>query len=52
VRLKARHVFNVPGLDRPTAERFVQLATEKYCSVGLSLKASIDYEVELEQAEG
>ncbi|MBW7915862.1 MAG: OsmC family protein [Trueperaceae bacterium] len=51
-RLKARHVFNVPGLDRPTAERFVQLATEKYCSVGLSLKASIDYEVELEQAEG
>lgn len=44
----ARHVLDVPGLDRPMAERFVQLATEKYCSVGLSLKATIAFDVVLE----
>ena len=47
----ARHVFDVPGLDEATAQRFVQLATEKYCSVGLSLNASIEYQVALETAQ-
>lgn len=47
-RIIARHVFDVPGLDKDTAERFVQLATEKYCSVGLSLKAPVEFEVVLE----
>ncbi len=51
-RITARHVFDVPGLDQATAERFVQLATEKYCSVGLSLKASVAYEVVLEESAG
>lgn len=45
--ITAKHVFDVPGLDRRTAERFVNLATTKYCSVGLSLKADISWEVEL-----
>jgi putative redox protein len=47
-KITARHVFDVPGLDAATAQRFVQLATEKYCSVGLSLKAPIEFEVVLE----
>ncbi len=47
-KIIARHVFDAPGLDAATAQRFVQLATEKYCSVGLSLKASIEFEVVLE----
>lgn len=42
-----RHVFDVPGLDREMAERFVDLATNKYCSVGASLNATVDWEVEL-----
>lgn len=47
-RIVATHCFDVPGLDEATAERFVALATEKYCSVGLSLRASIEYRVVLE----
>lgn len=47
-----RHVFDVPGLDREMAERFVDLATNKYCSVGASLKAQVDWEVELLDATG
>jgi len=47
-KIIARHVFDVPGLDAATAQRFVQLASEKYCSVGLSLKAPIEFEVVLE----
>jgi putative redox protein len=46
-RIVAKHVLDVPGLDLATAERFVQLATDKYCSVGLSLRAEIVCEVEL-----
>jgi putative redox protein len=46
-RLRARHVIDAPGLDRRTFERFVDLATTKYCSVGASLKAEQSYEVEL-----
>lgn len=47
----ARHVFDVPGLDRRTAERFVGLGMTKYCSVSASLKADIDYEVVLEHEQ-
>lgn len=50
-RILARHVFDVPGLDAVTAQRFVQLATDKYCSVGLSLRAPIEYEVVLEHEQ-
>jgi putative redox protein len=46
--IKAKHVFNVPGLDQKTAERFVDLAMNKYCSVAASLKAEISFEVVLE----
>ena len=52
-QLRARHVIDAPGLDRKTFERFVELATTKYCSVGASLKASETFEVELlHEAEG
>lgn len=46
-RILTRHIFDVPGLDMATAQRFVDLATNKYCSVGASLKAEVEYEVEL-----
>lgn len=46
-KITAKHVFDVPGLDRATAERFVALATSKYCSVGASLNAELAFEVEL-----
>lgn len=46
-RIRARHVFDVPGLDEKTARRFVELATDKYCSVAASLKAELETEVEL-----
>ena len=45
--LHARHVVDAPGLDRATFERFVALATTKYCSVGSSLKATQTFEVVL-----
>jgi len=47
-RITARHVFDVPGLDRKTAERFVELAVTKYCSVASSLHAEQVFEVALE----
>lgn len=46
-RITAKHVFDVPGLDEDTARRFVGLAMHKYCSVGASLNAEIDFDVEL-----
>jgi len=46
-KIVTRHVFDVPGLDREMAERLVDLATNKYCSVGASLKAEVEWEVEL-----
>ena len=49
--IHAKHVFNVPGLDQKTAERFVDLGMNKYCSVAASLKAEISFEVVLEAAE-
>ncbi len=45
--IHAKHVFEVPGLDQKTAERFVDLGMNKYCSVASSLKASISFEVQL-----
>ena len=46
-RIITRHIFDVPGLDEATAKRFVDLATNKYCSVGASLKAEAEVEVVL-----
>jgi len=53
-RVHTRHVFDVPGLDRRTAERFVELAVTKYCSVASSLHAEQTFEAVLEHddAEG
>lgn len=46
-KIRARHVLDVPGLTREQAERLVDLATHKYCSVGASLKAELVAEVVL-----
>ena len=45
--IRARHVINAPGLKQGMAERFVDLAMNKYCSVASSLNADISFEVEL-----
>lgn len=50
-RIKARHIFDAPGLERNIAERFVDLGMNKYCSVASSLKAQMEYEVVLEHEE-
>jgi putative redox protein len=47
-QIRAKHLFNVPGLDQKTAERFVDLGMNKYCSVASSLKATVSFEVVLE----
>ena len=49
--IHAKHLFDVPGLDQKTAERFVDLGMNKYCSVAASLKAEISFEVVLEPSE-
>jgi putative redox protein len=46
--IHAKHYFEVPGLDQKTAERFVDLGMNKYCSVASSLKAEISFDVVLE----
>ena len=46
-KIVSKHIFDVPGLDRATAERFVDLAVNKYCPVGKSLRAELAFEVEL-----
>jgi putative redox protein len=51
VRVHTRHVFDVPGLDQKTAERFVDLALTKYCSVASSLRAELAFEVIVEASE-
>ena len=43
--IRVRHVIEAPGLAQKMAERFVDLATNKYCSVAASLNATITYEV-------
>lgn len=45
--IRAKHVIDAPGLAQEMADRFVDLATNKYCSVAGSLNAEISYEVEL-----
>jgi len=50
-KIHNKHIFNVPGLNAKTADRFVDLAVNKYCSVGSSLKAEMTYEVILEHEE-
>lgn len=45
--IRARHVIDAPGLSQSMAERFVDLATNKYCSVASSLHATTSFEVEL-----
>ena len=49
--IHAKHLFDVPGLDQKTAERFVDLGMNKYCSVAASLKAEISFEVVLEPSD-
>jgi putative redox protein len=46
--IRATHHINAPGLKQEMAERFVDLATNKYCSVASSLKADIAFDVILE----
>lgn len=50
VSIHTRHVLDVPGLERKMAERFVDLAVTKYCSVAGSLSATQTFEVVLEEA--
>jgi len=45
--IRTRHVIDAPGLSQKMAERFVDLATNKYCSVAASLTASVSFSVEL-----
>ncbi|NNF53948.1 MAG: OsmC family protein [Acidimicrobiales bacterium] len=45
--IRVRHVIDAPGLAQKMAERFVDLATNKYCSVAASLNATITFEVVL-----
>ncbi len=49
--IRATHVIDAPGLKQEMAERFVDLATNKYCSVASSLKADITFTVVLEHAD-
>lgn len=46
--IHAVHYFDVPGLTRDMALRFVELGMTKYCSVAASLKAGISFDVVLE----
>ncbi len=46
--IRATHIIDAPGLKQEMAERFVDLATNKYCSVASSLKADISFTVVLE----
>lgn len=45
--IRAEHIIDAPGLKQEMAERFVDLATHKYCSVGASLRAELSYTVTL-----
>lgn len=47
--IHAVHYFRVPGLTQEIAERFVDLGMNRYCSVASSLKASLSFEVVLEE---
>ncbi len=47
-KIRTRHYFDVPGLEMAQAQRFVDLGMNKYCSVGASLNAELEFEVILE----
>jgi len=46
------HVIDAPGLSQPMAERFVDLAMTKHCSVAASLSATISSAVRLVHTDG
>ncbi len=46
--IHATHYICAPGLKQTMAERFVDLAMNKYCSVASSINAEIDFTVVLE----
>jgi len=46
--IRATHFIDAPGLKQEMAERFVDLATNKYCSVAASLNAGVSFTVVLE----
>lgn len=48
--IRATHFIDAPGLKHEMAERFVDLATNKYCSVAASLTADITFTVVLEHS--
>lgn len=45
--INADHIIDAPGLAQPMAERFVDLAMNKYCSVASSLTADVTFTVQL-----
>jgi len=45
--IRALHLIDAPGLSQEMAERFVDLAMNKYCSVASSLKADMSFTVQL-----
>ncbi|UCH27750.1 MAG: OsmC family protein [Trueperaceae bacterium] len=49
--IHAKHFIDAPGLDQRNADRFVELAMTKYCSVAASLTAEISFEVVLEHEQ-
>jgi len=50
VKIKVRHVVRGAGITQGSLERAVPLPHEKYCSVGATLNAEIEYEAVLESA--
>lgn len=46
--VRATHFINAPGLKQAMAERFVDLAMNKYCSVAASLNANLSFTVVIE----
>ena len=50
--IRATHHIDAPGLKQEMAERFVDLAMNKYCSVASSLKADISFTVVLKHDRG
>lgn len=49
-KIHATHHIDAPGLKQSMAERFVDLAMNKYCSVASSLTADIEFSVVLEHS--
>lgn len=43
--IRAHHIIDAPGLSQEMAERFVDLAMNKYCSVASSLNSSVSFTV-------